>query len=608
MNKHDNKKITYRHLYRLLTSQDYFVWNTSVSEKVFDNVNNDEEIDEQLFWDISLDYEIDELENYKYVDVIKNSFGHVKELLVKQILEEAKARDLRVAIVSDIKTESAFKKTFELMQDPKVDWIINPVFVSEDLVSRPILFNKENNSCSALIYGSRLKLKNYIQAYFDQNVLRKLDIEINDYFFYYFDSLKDYEKPNDLSFKSTNYCWTSLTGGDPEKMSSISEKEHETIITKLNSGIIKNTQAKKTKDGRSKKIDEERTNARNVNISLDKNDFDLYVSMIRKAKEVTTMSPIGIRDKTVWGTNEFFSNFFDFEAHGLKRVSGNLLNKNDLIDISLGTKKVDDFFANKRTLELVHRQTNVFDFEKINEVVSLIENAKVLWFDFEGFSMPYAMLPHTKPYQQLIFQLSLIVTDRERIIEVNNDVYDPKKISVDCFKNIIDSIWREDIDHYVVYNKSYEHSKLIDMVNLIKRDNISEKNITEEYSRKVDDIILKTIDLNDFFKITSNKVAVPPIFLHELLGFSSIKRIEKLITKKDLDLEVMITPYKDLEVQNGLMAMNKAIQRYIGSYGDLEWNSEIDKLKKYCENDVRAMIMVYFFIKHLIKNEKNNEI
>ena len=62
----------------------------------------------------------------------------------------------------------------------------------------------------------------------------------------------------------------------------------------------------------------------------------------------------------------------------------------------------------------------------------------------------------------------------------------------------------------------------------------------------------------------------------------------------------MIKPYKSLEVQNGLMAMNKAIQRYLDAIGNKEWNDVSKQLKAYCENDVKAMIMVYHFVLFLL--------
>ena len=89
----------------------------------------------------------------------------------------------------------------------------------------------------------------------------------------------------------------------------------------------------------------------------------------------------------------------------------------------------------------------------------------------------------------------------------------------------------------------------------------------------------------------------------------SIKNIEKHISQNKIYLPRKIQEYKNLEIQNGLIAMEIAIKRSINIIGDLEWKSYEEKLKKYCENDVRAMIMVYDFVLSL-KNKyyKNGEI
>ena len=120
------------------------------------------------------------------------------------------------------------------------------------------------------------------------------------------------------------------------------------------------------------------------------------------------------------------------------------------------------------------------------------------------------------------------------------------------------------------------------------------------YNQKIDHIIDNTFDLLELFKITNANDKIPPIFLHKLLGFSSIKKLENLITNSQIQLPVMIKPYKSLDVQNGLMAMNKAIQRYLNGIGNHEWDEVVNQLKAYCENDVKAMIMVYHFVLFLL--------
>ncbi|WP_029513458.1 UU173 family protein [Mycoplasmopsis primatum] len=90
------------------------------------------------------------------------------------------------------------------------------------------------------------------------------------------------------------------------------------------------------------------------------------------------------------------------------------------------------------------------------------------------------------------------------------------------------------------------------------------------------------------------------IYIKDLKGFSSIKKIEKYITSKHLKLEYMITPYSDLkEVHNGGEAMDKAIKRHIGLIGDRAWKETEQNLKKYCHNDVLAMIMTFNFVEKI---------
>ena len=45
--------------------------------------------------------------------------------------------------------------------------------------------------------------------------------------------------------------------------------------------------------------------------------------------------------------------------------------------------------------------------------------------------------------------------------------------------------------------------------------------------------------------------------------------------------------------------MRTAIERFIGVIGDEKWKNILDDLKEYCENDVRAMIMVYDYVEKL---------
>lgn len=92
------------------------------------------------------------------------------------------------------------------------------------------------------------------------------------------------------------------------------------------------------------------------------------------------------------------------------------------------------------------------------------------------------------------------------------------------------------------------------------------------------------------------------IFLNifELRGFSSIKKIEKLITKYHIKLKHKIKPYASLEVKNGLFALEKAINRHQGLIGDKEWEETSNNLKIYCHNDVMMMIEAYDLVQKIV--------
>jgi hypothetical protein len=55
-----------------------------------------------------------------------------------------------------------------------------------------------------------------------------------------------------------------------------------------------------------------------------------------------------------------------------------------------------------------------------------------------------------------------------------------------------------------------------------------------------------------------------------------------------------------LEIHNGSEAQMYATKRFFNLISNEEWNVISDNLKKYCENDVRAMVAVEYFVKQLL--------
>lgn len=582
----NNKFISYRHLKKFLTCQPFFIWNDPINLDNKLNIESFEENDEEyseLYWQIDFDFEEETNKDKEYVEIIKNGYKLVFEKFYEQI--KIQNPNTNIAIVLEKNNKIAFKKTIEFLNDPSIQLIINPVFINEDQIAKPILLDKREQKISFLIHSSKTKLQCYIQAYFDFNVISNF-LNIENISLFCYDKKYVYHQGRDLKFEESDYCWTQINGPSKSTKKTVEESVKEPIIEKIRKGIILLN-------------DKKEVNA----VAFDRK-FSYYIDKIRESYYEKHYDEINIKDKTVWGVNPNFIELFPFQKYNIPKVSGHLLNKNNLLDIKNDVKSLHSFIKEKKSLNLVVKKQNIFDIEIIKKYIDKIENRYCVWYDFEGFSMPYVLIPFSKPYQQLVFQVSVIKTFNNKLQPSNNIVIDPKTINYLDFYEIIDAIYDENADSYIVYNKGYENSRLDEMLDIINYSETQDINKISIYQKKILEIKEKTVDLNDLFNITSSNQKIPPIFLHELMGFSSIKKIEKLITSSGIQLEQMIKPYNELEVQNGLMAMNKAIQRYLNSIGDKEWDSVKENLKQYCENDVRAMIMVFYYIKYLLNNQE----
>ena len=249
------KKITYKQLEYLLTCQKYFVWHNNFELDLQNLEIDDENNLSDSFWEILSDFDIDQLEEYQYIEIIKTGYDLVQKLFIKQIQKTFK--DKNIYIINEKKQEQAFQKTMEILNDPKIDIIINPTFIYNDMISKPSIYDKTNQSLSTLLHSSKSKLKNYIRAYFDYNVCQKLNIVVNEYLFYTYDNTKDYYQSNDLSFISSAYCWTQKNGPSNGIKKTLKESSKDTIINKLISGKIKTINKKVIDPITNKKVSKE---------------------------------------------------------------------------------------------------------------------------------------------------------------------------------------------------------------------------------------------------------------------------------------------------------------------------------------------------------------
>ena len=260
----------------------------------------------------------------------------------------------------------------------------------------------------------------------------------------------------------------------------------------------------------------------------------------------------------------------------------------------------------------------------VSQMIGELDNKNIVWYDYESINLPYSVVEFTRPYQQIVFQVSVFRTAQNKIIKEDDIVYDPQTISILEFVDIFNSLYWEDAHYYVVYNKNFENTRNEEMYKAIEAKWMSDNNfvkaVQEKYNLTLEQISFikntikeKTFDLMDFFvarksnNVTissyNQEVIIPLVYLPTLLFKYSIKKIENYVTSNKIKLDHLIVPYKDLDIKNGMYAQIEAIKRYLNQTRSELWNKVIIALKKYCHNDVMAMIMVFDLVKYLLKSE-----
>ena len=550
--------ISLSHFKKYLTCQPFFVWNSLEKDQ---KIENEEEL-----WDL-IEEEILEKKEKRYWEIVGKSFRLIDQHLIEYLKQKYDCVFIKGKTI-----EEKIKHTKESLNLNKM--LIKPIFEYKNAIATPLAFDLKEKKLINLKYSKKTKLINLIDFKWDKEIISK-SIKVKKFTLFL---LKDkfYQK-GEIDLISTNKIYPTKTGNVLNKRAD-KEVKIEFLIDQW-------------KYFKKEKIE----------------DIINKINSYKKIKKVD----LNIKnDITLFGFNKELDLILEKNNFEFTGFNGFVIRKSKIIDF-FKQKELDakNFFSSKvldEFLKLKKRKLINFLFldswdnqdifsSTINKI--LLAN-KVVWYDFEAFSLPFSPLNGYGPYDQVIFQASIIKTNGYvEIDQVKNIIFDPKNISHENFFEIVKNIYSKDVDCYVVYNKSYEISKIEKMLEILKLENYQK---VFEFEKMVNHIKSKTVDLMDLFKIIS-KNKIPPIMLSDQKLRYSIKNIEKHISQNQINLPRKIKEYEMLEIQNGLMAMETAIKRSIGLIGDLEWKSYEKKLKKYCENDVKAMIMVYDFALSLIK-------
>lgn len=225
---------------------------------------------------------------------------------------------------------------------------------------------------------------------------------------------------------------------------------------------------------------------------------------------------------------------------------------------------------------------------------------KKIYFDFESICLARRPMDNVDAFQQICTQVSIIrdfgdIKDPKQMLKANL-VFDPGSksgLTSINMEQIIDALLEKvninNINQYsfVVYNKDFEVNRLEEMKEIINK---------KDYNKKIDLIIDNIYDLADCFNIEK----CLGCFIWQLKGFFSIKYVLNFIMNEDYELYKYVgcLNYKeDLNIHNGVDAQNITTLRFYGKINDDQWKKvEID-LKKYCENDVRSMIALEYWLR-----------
>ncbi|QJG67255.1 UU173 family protein [Mycoplasma phocoenae] len=518
------------------------------------------------------------------------------------------------------KSEEKFVLTQQAINDPKIRLVINPVFIAEyqtnkntiKVLSAPSAYLKDKKTFVYKSASTNVKKIDSLRVFFDISIANKLDIEIEDYWFLLVDSHTYPECQTKIKKEQINlykFDWFNTS------KSPISETKNKTFVEVLKEKqmyfkdfiqLVKTyqpTQLYPWQDLTEDKLiyksieqlcevyDSDYANNDEYNVlwevfpnqftSQDKDDKLVFNTLCKRFANINGIKLLNIK-------KQFYAGVHPNEIDYPKNI-GYIVNKFNVFN--------NDW------------DINIYHF--LNRILK--DNAITVWFDYEGYSLPYPPIDNVKPYNQIVSQVSIVVTQTIQHSKDNFEfkilkdhtkdiVLDPLKISTEDFFEILSNIYLESADAYVVWNKGYESVRSNEMLKYMQKANMDKDKIdlaTQMYNEIFKE---KLIDIMIPFQNSTQKY----FSLYELKGKFSIKLVEKIVSlnKKNINLDHYIKPYKTLEIKNGMMAMETTISRYCGTIGDKEWTIKEQLLKEYCHNDVIAMIMACEFLLLIVKEKK----
>lgn len=561
-------------------------------------------------------------------------------------------KNKRIYFIKSVKTEDKIIETKSIYESNEWDVIINGIYENNDVIVDLLALDVKQN----IIYVSSFKdtplIKDFVKTHYAFNIIKnwflKYGKKINDINIVCRKEVDLFEL-NTFYFKVVPYCLPKKT--KPNRSSNIYKMLNKKNIINLDffkhfkeakllsqfetqhycEVVLSNT--KNASDNKGSNVDDASL------FKINEKKFDLNFNYAINELKKEMKNPTFLQEylekhkndyillyeenQNKYGKNPEVQSIFEYllgkekaNLQGTKFSKLKLLNELENPENGYSTNNMAEMFISDQ------REFILNDIELLMNEIRQIDNKKIVWYDYESISLPFAIIENIRPYQQIVFQMSIITTDNNKITNTKDIVYDPKNINVFDFVSLFISLYDSQAEKYVVYNKSFENKRnqeMIDYINYIDRtDQTFSTKIQQKFNINVEklneiqkEINEKTFDLADFFNINKHKIlfnnsTIPLVYLKELKFKHSIKKIEKYVTSRNLELAHNIKQYSSLNIQNGLLAQEAGINRYIGVHKNNDWKNIENDLKVYCHNDVMAMLMVFDLIKHLLNKHQNN--
>lgn len=233
----------------------------------------------------------------------------------------------------------------------------------------------------------------------------------------------------------------------------------------------------------------------------------------------------------------------------------------------------DDFELTDKQEEQVTLQKTrkpLIDKASVDEILSRLE-FPLYFLDYETFGKPIPLLDGYKTNQQIVFQLSLHVLERDGTLKhfeyLADDLEHATSGLVKTLKEHIGSV-----GSVIVWYESFEKGRNRELAEL-----------HPECREFLEDVNSRVFDLMKVFKKD---------YLHpDFNGSASIKNVLPVLLPE--------LSYKALDIQNGTMALTEWERMLAEHTGDGEREEIKKNLLEYCKLDTLAMVEIYKKLREL---------